>query len=144
MAKKKKQKKKQKQNFKLLLWDLRLKAYANEIESNNWKSDSWLKEQFQNIADENDEFNSPEGYFIPDLINRKLKYIIECDGSIHRHKHVKIKDFSKDNYFFNIGYKVFRVKSGDLKEMNKIKDFILLLKSDKKIKTIIRKKPPIP
>lgn len=117
----------------------RLLKYAQEISLKNYKSDLWLKEHFKDLITEEDEFNSPEGKYIPDLINRKYKYIIECDGSIHNEKHIKEIDKKKDEYYFRRGFKVFRIRHKDLASFQVIKNSIFNIKFGKN-KTILRKK----
>lgn len=121
-------------------WKNRLKKFAEEIESKNYKSDLWLKEQLKNCLTKEDEFNSPEGPFIPDLINRKYRYIVECDGSVHDLQEVKNKDFRKDKYFLEKGFLVLRVRFGNEKKIQEIREIISKRKFGRKTLTILRKK----
>lgn len=121
-------------------WKEKLNNYAKQIESKNYKSDIWLKERMERVLDKNDEFNSPEGPYIPDLINRKKKYIVECDGSIHDLEEVKLKDFKKDRYFLSKGFKVFRVDYGDEKKIFDVIESISMIKYSRRSKVIIRRK----
>lgn len=108
----------------------RLKRFSRAINQKKYKSDEWLKTQWKNILHEYDEFNSPEGPFIPDLINRKFKYIIECDGSIHDKECQKSRDKIKDEYFRGKGFSVFRVKFMDFSKMDSVKHAALILRKE--------------
>ena len=115
----------------------RLSYLAKEIESMNYKSDIWLKTQMKDICDEHDDFNSPEGKYIPDLINRKFKYVVECDGSIHDLDEIKSKDLKKDTYFILRGFKVFRIRYPNYSQLKSVKTEILKIK---KPRVIIRRR----
>lgn len=97
-----------------------LNRFAKQINSKNYNSDVWLKSNW--VMQNGDELNSPELGYIPDLINRKYKYIIECDGSIHDRPDIKTKDLKKEVVFIEHKYTVFRVRYLDL---NSLKDIQL-------------------
>lgn len=99
----------------------KLVKFAQSIEKKNYKSDLWLKREWRSVQHPEDKFNSPEGYFIPDLINRKFKYIIECDGSIHGLKEQKERDQKKDEYYRSKGFYVFRVDFMDFSKLEVVK-----------------------
>jgi very-short-patch-repair endonuclease len=52
------------------------------------------------------------GNFIADFICRKLKLIIEIDGSSHQHK--TREDQLRDAELSTLGYRVFRISEGDV------------------------------
>ena len=55
----------------------------------------------------------PIDNYIADFICRKLKLIIEVDGSSHDHK--KDKDAARDKRLGELGYKVIRVAESDVR-----------------------------
>lgn len=87
----------------------KIEAFAKELEANLPKSEQWFRTLYTPLKW--DEYNSPQGPFIADVINRRLMYIIEIDGSIHDLPEVKQKDMKKDEYFYLRGFKVFRIKA---------------------------------
>lgn len=90
-----------------------LKEFAQQLEENLPKSEQWFRELYEQYKHENDEFNKPFYRQIPDLINKKLKYIIEIDGSFHDNLRVKCKDLNKDYKNANRGYVTLRIKAYD-------------------------------
>ena len=59
------------------------------------------------------------GNFIVDFICRKLKLIIEVDGSSHKHK--TGKDVLRDAELSKLGYQVLRISEGDvLNDLNNV------------------------
>lgn len=97
----------------------RLQNYADQLEkqlpkSEQWFRSMWLKDVEQDhITLYQDCFNHPLGKYIPDVINRGYKYIIEIDGSIHDTPTQQWKDKLKDQYYNKQGYQVFRIKAYD-------------------------------
>lgn len=104
-----------------------LKKVAEIIANQNHKSDIWLQEQWleNGYMQMEDEFNSVYAFWIPDLINRKYKYIVECDGSIHGRTSVQKKDKRKDEWFTKNGFYVFRIKAFDLDQLKLVGDTVL-------------------
>ena len=77
---------------------------------------------------------SEELNIIVDFICRKLKLIIEVDGSSHNTK--GLKDLERDKKLKELGYYVLRVQEADVRHniddvVKQIEDVILLLESDK-------------
>lgn len=118
-------------------WKNKLNDFAKEIESKKWASDIWLKTNLAIVLCKNDKFNSPEGPYIPDLINRKYRYIVECDGSIHNDLKIKEKDKKKDQYFKNKGFKVFRIEYKNKLQLNEVKEHLINLKFKKRKVVVI-------
>lgn len=112
----------------------RLRKFAKQIESKKYKSDLWLKENWNKF--EGDEFNSPELGFIPDLINRKIRYIVECDGSIHSLPEVIDNDLRKESIFIFNKYRVFRVHYLDIKKLNEINIEVLRMLKKPKLRKL--------
>ena len=101
---------------------------ADKLNSNTPKSEEWfynlcrqhrfprlfnknnLTEQFLNLGDANIPFNK----YIPDIVNKTYKFIIEIDGSFHEQDWVKKKDAEKDKFFTNAGYLVIRIKDHNI------------------------------
>lgn len=54
--------------------------------------------------------------YIPDIINKDFKYIIEIDGSVHNKQKVIDNDVKKTKIYNNLGYKVFRVRHFNIKD----------------------------
>jgi very-short-patch-repair endonuclease len=100
---------------------------ASELENNLPKSEQWFRSLYKkNMYDKyNKVFNST---YIPDVINKHYKYVIEIDGSIHDSDEQKAKDAKKDDYFLKRGYLVIRITAYDMVSfdaaMTKIQDRI--------------------
>lgn len=91
-------------------------TFAQEIENQLPKSEIWFRSLYEkHYKIESDKYNQVfHAKYIPDLINKEYKYIIEIDGSIHDLERVSKKDQYKD-YFYRVkGYKVFRLKAYDV------------------------------
>lgn len=82
---------------------------AKELRLNTPRSELWFYKQFQAFQIETDERNIPFAGYIPDIINKVYKYIIEVDGSIHLTPEQKLRDKLKDIKFSRHGYTVIRV-----------------------------------
>lgn len=95
---------------------LRLKRFSIGLEKNLSKSETWFRELYKknSFEDENDRYNQPFKRFIPDVINKRFKYVIEVDGSFHDLPHQKAKDRNKDQLYRTHRFKIFRVKAYDL------------------------------
>ena len=113
--------------------------YAKVLEKKRFRTDEWLKRNWQSILTEDDKFNSPEGFYVADLINRRWKYVIECDGFSHDSKGAQKKDLKRDQWFSRSGYSVFRVRFGDYATMDLIKEKVRSIRGES-IKTVLRKK----
>jgi very-short-patch-repair endonuclease len=86
-----------------------LKQYAKELNANLPNSERWFLEHY--TPHPKDRFNRPFGPYIPDIINKQYRYIIEIDGSIHDAPQVKLRDVIKTKYYQDNFFKVFRVKA---------------------------------
>ena|ERR1019366_2436877 len=91
-------------------------TFAKTLNENLPRSEKW----FQSLWPFKDQFNEVFGCFIPDVLNRKYKYIIEIDGTIHQIKAVKKRDRKKDLYYRKFGYTVFRVIAYDINSYNNV------------------------
>lgn len=115
----------------------RLIDFKMKIKDARWKSDIWLRENW--IALEMlpldlrtpDQFNKVSPPYIPDLINYWFKYVIECDGSVHDRADVKARDAKKDRYFRRNGFKVFRVRHGDMDKLKLIANKVRKIRQQK-------------
>jgi very-short-patch-repair endonuclease len=94
-----------------------IEKYADKLQKNTPKSEVWFLTHYK--PHRFDSFNVPFGPFIPDVINKRLRYVIEIDGSIHNLKEVMFNDWKKDQYYKKRYYKVFRVKAYDIESLNK-------------------------
>lgn len=106
----------------------RLEKFASVIESKSYSSDNWLKNYWDYFKHPEDKFNTPYRFYIPDLINTKFKYIVECDGSIHGTAEQIIKDKKRDDFFKRQGFFVFRVKYMDFAQLDVIKEAVYKLR----------------
>jgi very-short-patch-repair endonuclease len=93
----------------------RIQRNAKELNDNLPASERW----FQSLWPYRDLYNQVLGKFIPDVLNRTYRYVIEVDGSIHLTSKQKRRDRRKDNYYKSKGYKVFRVKAYDIVSYDK-------------------------
>lgn len=84
-----------------------LNRFAKRLEKDLPKSEQWFRALYN--PDKSDRFNLPFGKYIPDVINKHYKYVIEVDGSIHLTEEQKYKDHLKNKYYESKRYKVFRV-----------------------------------
>lgn len=86
--------------------------------------------------------NKPLEYYIPDLINKQYKIIIEVDGNIHDSKEIQLKDKKKDKFYKAKGYLVIRVKAYDSEEFNKCLSIIKsrIKKRSKQVKKVTARK----
>lgn len=86
-----------------------------KIPSEVWFKDLWIKNGMKHRCD---RFNRPTFPFIADLRNRKLRYIVEVDGSYHDRADQIEKDKFKDDFYKKNLYRVFRVKAYDIESFN--------------------------
>jgi very-short-patch-repair endonuclease len=107
-----------------------LEQRALRLRNSKFPSDIWLKKQWENsgLLDSEDKFNEVYYPYIPDLQNRKWKYIVESDGESHIGMEAQAKDQIRDTFFKNQKYKVFRVKHKDSIGFSKIREEILKLR----------------
>lgn len=111
--------------------------FKMKIKGARWKSDIWFREQWIALGmlpldlRTPDQFNKVAPPYIPDLINFWFKYVIECDGSIHDREDVKARDARKDKFFRKNGFKVFRVRYGDLATLHKIADKVKKIRAER-------------
>jgi very-short-patch-repair endonuclease len=128
IAKQKGIKKKKEERKKSLL------EFASKLARNLPKSEKWFFEAFKKsgfprlnsnnqrrvkalrIGKSNKVFQNK---YIPDLVNHKLKYIIEIDGSVHQLEEVKRKDERKTRYYMKRGYTVIRIQAYDEESLYK-------------------------
>ena len=141
-TKKKKTKKKKKKAFKK-----KLSMYARQLNKNLPKSEVWFHNIWQEFRDQNDEYNSPFHFYIPDVINRTFRYVIEIDGSIHDLPEQIEKDKKKDKYYESMSYIVFRIDAYDedsieslMAEVSKIRDDLRNKKKNIKKKYVQRRR----
>lgn len=87
-----------------------LKKVSKGLNENLPKSEVWFNSKYKNSGiNIKFEANKPFGGYIPDLINKDLKLIIEIDGSIHQNEDVKKKDDKKDLKYKQLGFRVIRL-----------------------------------
>lgn len=103
-----------------------LKKRSFELNKDLPKSEQWFQKIYS--KDLNDQYNKPFCGFIPDVINKKYKYIIEIDGSIHLTKKVMAKDKKKDVRYNLSDYKVFRIEAFNDEQAKNVIEQINLIK----------------
>lgn len=92
----------------------RIQKCSINLKCNTPKSEIW----FQSLWPYNDLYNEPLGKYIPDVMNKVYKYVIEVDGSVHNtYKQQKI-DIKKNKYYDDKGYQIFRVIAYDINSYN--------------------------
>ena len=115
----------------------RLIDFKMKIKDARWKSDAWLKENWIALGmlpldlRTPDQFNKVSPPYIPDLINFWFKYVIECDGSVHDRPDVKARDAAKDRFFRKNGFKVFRVRYGDMEKLKSVAAKVKKIREEK-------------
>lgn len=105
--------KRNKQSIKAKLHNYRLSEFANNLNDKLPRSEVWFMNLYKDhFICRGDLFNSPfQSRYIPDILNKEFKYVIEVDGSIHDTEYQKQKDLKKDKFYLNHGYLVIRVKA---------------------------------
>lgn len=94
---------------------------AKNLNENLPRTEKWFQKLWAEHKHHNDIYNCVyKGIYIPDVINKQYKYIIEIDGSIHDSKDQKKKDFNRDMYFQKEGYITFRVTAYDRVQFDKL------------------------
>lgn len=101
------------------------------LNANPWPSEVWFWDIYAPYKDFDDQRNAIFAGKIPDLLNKKYKYIVEVDGSIHDKEDVKAKDLKKEQLYKRCGYHVFRVKHNDTESFQKALNQILMLRERK-------------
>lgn len=112
-------------------WNKNLKEFAKSLNNKNIPSEIWFKKLFQEhlIETKGDKYNKTfYGMYIPDIINKANRYIIEIDGSIHLKPDQIEKDKKKDLFYESKGYRVFRVVHLDYMSYIRVIDEILKIK----------------
>ena len=90
----------------------KLRQFAKRLETKLPKSEVWFRALYKEHQHKQDKFNTPlKDKYIPDIQNKRLRYVIEVDGSFHDSEWAKKKDRKKDTYYLSQGFKVFRVKA---------------------------------
>jgi very-short-patch-repair endonuclease len=108
----------------------KLQDFSKELNKNMAQSEIWFKSLYEkhNLKMEHDLFNKPlKSVYIPDVLNRRFKYVIEIDGSIHRTKSQIETDNKKDIFYSKCNMFVIRIIAYDIKSyidgMNKLIDY---------------------
>lgn len=98
-----------------------VKRLARELNENLPRSEKWFQKLWAEHKHHNDVYNyAYKGIYIPDVINKQYKYIIEIDGSIHDKHQQKKKDLKRDQYFEKEGYITFRITAYDRIQFDKL------------------------
>lgn len=94
--------------------ELSLYKTAKRLQEKPPSSENWFRKLYKQHLIYSDEFNVVfENKYIPDLINKEYKYIVEIDGKYHNHPKRKILDSKRDDFFKEKGYRVFRIPGFD-------------------------------
>lgn len=103
-----------------------LLKFASELEENLPKSEVWFRSLYEKTyKHKKDKFNQVfKARFIPDVVNKHYRYIIEIDGSIHNSSNIKAKDKRKDAFYKLKGYKVFRIEAYSINSFNEVMKLI--------------------
>lgn len=116
----------------------KVQRYANELNEDLPASELWFQGLFKTTEFyKHYKHNEPLGPYIPDLLNTRLKIVIEVDGSVHDSPDQKLIDAKKDLYYISKGYKTFRVKAFSIESYNK---FLDALKSFTEVISALRNK----
>ena len=104
-----------------------LSSYCKKFLKKQPKAEKWFWKLWKELEvyDKNDYSNLPFGFFIPDVINHKYKYIIEIDEEFHRTDKQQIKrDHIKDYFYEKQGFTSFRIIAYDQNSFNEVKNGI--------------------
>lgn len=112
-----------------------LEMNAHLLNNNLPKSEVWFWKLFEPYKTEFDKPNIPIVRFIYDVVNFKLKYAIEIDGSSHDNFEQKAIDKQKNIVAKKSGFKMIRIKAYDQSSFDKA---LRIIKSIKGVK--IRRK----
>lgn len=88
--------------------------FGRKLNENLPKSEQWFQRLYKSFQDSHDQYNMTWAGYIPDVINKKYKYIIEIDGSIHDREDIKAKDKLKEELYWKSGYAVIRIVAYDI------------------------------
>ena len=93
-----------------------LKSFAREHRSKGTKGEAVLWKYVLRASKTGFQFNRQFaiGNYIVDFISRKLKLIIEIDGSSHYGEEKSIKDFEREQYLRKLGYEILRFSERDV------------------------------
>ena len=120
----------------------KIERFANNLRSNLPRSEQWFWSEWRDagMIDPCDESNSVFNGIIPDVINRKYKYVIEIDGSIHKKKKVLKKDNRNNSIYIKNNYHLFRIEAFNYDHFGILIDQILKIRKPFKQKVIKRSK----
>jgi len=108
---------------------LKLKELAIRLNKDLPKSEKWFHSLWEPHKHKKDHYNHTfNGVYIPDIINKQHRYIIEVDGTIHDKPTQKIKDLEKDIYYMRHGYFIFRIRAYDIDAFTPLLDQITKLR----------------
>ena len=125
-----------------------LNQKSKELRAKMPRSEVWFWKKWTDsgMRQKDDEPNVPFfNMYIPDIQNKRLKYVIEVDGKIHCEIAQIQRDSAKNKFYKDHGYEVFRVRDNEksfAKFIVKFKDFYFQKTKIKTntIKFILRKK----
>ena len=105
------------------------KQFAKSLRNNLPHSERWFFTLYnKHYRIMSDQSNLLFDKYIPDIINKEFKYIIEVDGSIHDLAWVKRKDAKKTKRYTQLGYRVFRVKHGSIRQYIELIDELVKIR----------------
>jgi len=114
-----------------------LKQFARENRKGGTQGEATLWKLVLKAKQTGYQFNRqfPMGNYIVDFISRKLKLIIEIDGSSHLFDEVAERDYEKQKYLESKGYHVLRFNERqvlkELKEVSNVIHYTVELLSEK-------------
>lgn len=93
-------------------WRKKMKHRGISLNSRKIKAEEWFKAKWKayQIPTFEDRYNEQLGYYIPDVINKTFKYVIEIDEAYHNTIIQSKKDKKKDDFYTKMSYIVIRVK----------------------------------
>ncbi len=83
--------------------------YARKLQTKTPRSEVWFQYFYNRFKDDHDIYNCVISNKIADILNRKLKYAIEIDGTWHDRPGEAAKDARKNAMYARLGYKVIRI-----------------------------------
>lgn len=88
-----------------------LREHADRLKSEMPASEVWFWEQYRNskLDLESDIPNEPFCGFIPDVLNRQFKYVIEVQHALHSKPEQIKRDLEKKRAYQKAGFAVFYV-----------------------------------
>jgi hypothetical protein len=100
---------------------LAVRRFAAEIETKLPKSEQWFRNLYAKHKHVKDLYNTPcRDKYIPDVLNKRLRYVIEVDGSVHGTERVAHNYVLKTAWYYNHRFKVFRVCAYDMESFNEM------------------------